>query len=177
MDFPFILYIFLSITLTLSGTYILVKSDRTLGSFLFLIGIILVLTYYGLRWFSNESFKFTKFPSDTWPPVMNLCPDFLTQIRRPNTGTKVEYACIDTIGVSQNGIRRYTQDSDLNNEAFIFKLYEDEKNTAKRYQLLCQECKEKKVTWEGIYDGVSCLTPSQRGGSTGGGGGGAACPT
>lgn len=177
MDFGFILYIFLSITLTLSGTYILVKSDRTLGSFLFLIGIVLVLTYYGLRWFSEDSFKFTKFSSNQWPPEVNLCPDFLTHIRRPDTGTKVEYACIDTIGVSQGGIRKYTQDSDLKNVAYLFNLYENEKNVAKRNQLLCQECKEKKVTWEGIYDGVSCLTPSSRDSGAGGGGGAAACPT
>ena len=176
MDFPFILYIFLSITLTLSGTYVLVKSDRTLGSFLFLIGIVLVLTYYGLRWFSADSFKFTKFSANQWPPVMNLCPDFLTRVRRPDTGTKVEHVCIDMIGVSQNGMRKYTQDSDLKNEGYLFKLYEDEKNIAKRYQLLCKECQEKKVTWEGIYDGISCLTPSGKD-SAGSGSGSPECPT
>ena len=175
MDFPFILYIFLSITLTLSGVYILVKSDRTLGSFLFLIGVILVLTYYGLRWFSNDSLKFTKLTATQWPPVMNLCPDFLTHIRKPDTGTKVEYVCVDTIGVSQNGIRKYTQDSDLRNEAYLFKLFEEEKNVTSRYQKLCGECKEKKVTWEGIYDGISCLRPSGKDGA--GSGGAAECPT
>jgi hypothetical protein len=166
---------FLSIVITLAGTYVLIKSDRTLGSLLFLVGIILVLTYYGLRWFSEDSFKFTKLSAKQWPPVMNLCPDFLTYTRRTDTGTKVVNVCVDMIGVSQNGIQKFKDNSNLQNENYIFNLFEDEKSTVERYKKLCEECKRKKVTWEGIYDGVSCLTPS--GANLGPGAGGSdQCP-
>lgn len=170
MDYAFILYIFLSIATTLGGCYVLIKSDRTLGSLLFLIGIILVLTYYGLRWFTEDALKFTKFSAKQWPPVLNLCPDFLTYTKRTDTGTKVVNVCVDMIGVSQNGIQKYEQAANLANENYIFNLFEDEKNQAERYRKLCEECKRKKVTWEGIYDGISCLTPSNAIGGPGAGG-------
>lgn len=162
MDYLYILYIFLSVVITIGGTFALVKSDREIAAVIFIIGVLLVLVYYGLRWFSGESLK-VKNDSGTWPPQMNLCPDLLTLTTRTVGSTKSR-VCIDMIGIARQGgtgIKKFTEASDINNLDFIFNLHQD-KSGAARLAALCQECRTKQVTWEGVYDGIGCVTPSSR---------------
>ena len=156
MNFVLILYILFSIAVGAGGTYYLVKSDRTLGAFLYFIGAVLILTFYGLRWFSSDALNVSRFPSKSWPPIVNACPDFLTYYERNvgSTGRK-EAICVDMIGVGEGGIQKLTDVANVFNDNFVFRLHNDKKG-ADRMRALCQECRMKKVTWEGVYDGVSC---------------------
>ena len=160
MDFFFIAYILLSFVIGVGGTYQLIKMMRPMAATLYLIGAIAVLVFFGLRWFNDDRFKLGIAQSDKWPPVINLCPDFLTIYERTKGGVK-EKVCVDLIGVAPSGgIRKLTspdQTETQNADNFIFKLYNDMSGT-KRLQKLCEECKNKKVTWEGIFDGVTCIT-------------------
>lgn len=164
MSFLYILYLLLAITITLGGMVVLIKSDRTFAGFLFLIGGILLFTYYGVRWFQSNSLTPTKYSSKTWPPVINTCPDFLTLNAR-NVGGKQQRVCIDLDGVSNSGMRKFTDPVQINNENYIFNLHDNLKGAA-RLKAICQECRNKRVTWEGVYDGVSCSAdaiPNARG--------------
>jgi hypothetical protein len=67
--------------------------------------------------------------------------------------------CVDLIGVSKGGIKKFTDPNNVANDAYTFNLHQDKAGSA-RLNALCQECKDKGVTWEGIYDGVSCQSPS-----------------
>ncbi len=87
MDFLFILYILFSLVSGLGGTYYLIQSERTLAGFLYFVGAALVLTFYGLRWFTGDSLKVTRYDSGSWPPFVNMCPDFLSVYERPVAGT------------------------------------------------------------------------------------------
>jgi hypothetical protein len=157
MDFVFILYILFSLVIGLGGTYSLVQSERTLAAFLFFVGSAIVLTFYGLRWFTGDALKQTRYESKNWPPFVNACPDFLSLSERTVPGTsKKEKICVDLIGVSQAGISKLIDPTNVTNDNYIFKLHEDKKGAA-RMRALCQECKEKKVTWEGVYDGYQCV--------------------
>ena len=155
MDYPFILYILLSVAIVWGGAVVFIQADRTIGGFLFVIGAILVVVYYGLRWFSGVSLKATQLNYSSWPPVINLCPDFLTMHKR-RIGNRTENVCIDLAGVSNGGIQRLTDISSINNNNFVFNLHENLSGAA-RIQRLCQECRDKRVTWEGVWDGESCV--------------------
>jgi len=154
MDYWFILYILIAVGICLGGMVVLIQTQRTLGGFLFLVGSILIFVFYGLRWFSGDSLRPTKFSSSTWPPVINMCPDFLSLYAKGN-----EKVCVDLIGVSKTGLNKFVDPSNVSNDAFVFNLHQ-KKNGSERLRALCQECKNKGVTWEGIYDGKECLDPS-----------------
>jgi hypothetical protein len=160
MDYWFFLYIFIAVGVCLGGVVFLIQSHRTLGGLLFLVGAILIFTFYGLRWFSGNVLRASKFNSTTWPPVINLCPDFLSLYPTKISGKNV-MVCVDLIGVSKgsNGIKKFIDPSNVSDPRYTFNLSQDKKGSA-RLNALCQECKEKGVTWEGIYDGVSCQSPS-----------------
>lgn len=155
MDYPFILYILVSVAIVWGGAVVLIQADRTTAGFLFVIGSILVLVYYGLRWFSGVSLKATQVNYKSWPPVINMCPDFLTMHKR-RIGNRTENVCIDLVGVSNGGIQKMTDISRISNNNFVFNLHENLSGT-RRIQRLCQECNEKKVTWEGVWDGSTCI--------------------
>ena len=158
MDYLFILYIFLSIAIVWGGAVAFIQSDRSIGGFLFVIGAILVLVYYGLRWFSGVSLKATQVAYTSWPPVINLCPDFLTMHKRV-VGGKPENVCVDLVGVSKGGIQKMVDPNNVTNDNFVFRLYENQSGIT-RIRKLCQECKDKRVTWEGVYDGANCVADS-----------------
>jgi hypothetical protein len=156
MDFVFILYILFSIAVGVGGTYTLLQGERTLAAFLYFVGAVLILTFYGLRWFTSDALKVSRFDSKSWPPIVNTCPDFLSVYERPIPGTtKKEKVCVDLVGVGEGGIQKLIDPANVTNENYIFKLHMDKKG-ADRIKALCQECKLKKVTWEGVYDGVAC---------------------
>lgn len=166
MDYLFILYIFLSIAIIWGGAVVFIQSDRSIGGFLYVIGAILVLVYYGLRWFSGVNLKATQVPTGSWPPVINLCPDFLTMHKRV-VGGKSENVCVDLVGVSKGGIQRLTDANSVMNDNFIFRLFENLTGST-RIRRLCQECREKQVTWEGVFDGANCVAdkvPNPAGGT------------
>ncbi len=155
MDYLFILYILFSIFVGVGGTFYLVKSDRTLAGFLYLIGAILILTFDGLRWFTSDALQASRYDSKTWPPIVNVCPDFLSVYERSGGNGQKEKICVDLIGVSQGGIQKLVDPANVANDNFVFKLHMNKKG-AERMRALCDECRLKKVTWEGVFDGVSC---------------------
>lgn len=167
MDYLFILYILVTLGIGLGGTVVMIKSDKTTGGLLFLIGAIIIFVYYGIRWFSGDSLNIGLTKSSTWPPSINLCPDFLTLYK---VGT--ENICVDLDGVSYKvgGIQKLTDPSLLsstNKENYMFHLFENQTGST-RLTSICNQCKTKQVTWEGIFDGASCLNPSAIPLSTGG---------
>ncbi len=166
MDYLFILYIFLSIAIVWGGAVAFIQSERSIGGFLFVIGAILVLVYYGLRWFSGVSLKATQVSYTSWPPVINLCPDFLTMHKRV-VGGRTENVCVDLVGVSKGGIQKMVDPNNVTNDNFVCRLYENLTGIT-RLRRLCQECKDKRVTWEGVYDGANCVAdkvPNPSGGT------------
>lgn len=117
-----------------------------------LVQFVIASFYFGTRWFppANSVTKST----DTWPPVMNYCPDFLSLYTI--NGKQV---CIDTIGVAQTGGISQWTDPAQTDEKYQFNLYLDS-SAQERTQKLCQQAKLKRVTWEGVWDGTICIGKS-----------------
>ena len=128
------------------------------ASTIFAIGSTLVLILFGYRWFSSQTV------SKTWPPNVNMCPDYLTFV--PNvsgSSSASKGGCVDLLGVSRGGLLQ-TLPSDVSsiNSAMTTKLFEytakdvSAATGAASLQRICDRCKATGITWEGVYDGDSC---------------------
>jgi hypothetical protein len=148
MEYVFLFYIFLSFVVATGGVYVLFSNGHPLAAFLYLIGIIVLEAYFGQRWFTPAGKKQTA--SGPWPPALNTCPDFLSLTYLTNG----EPVCVDTIGVSTNGMAKWTGPTQTD-EKYLFHLFVTTSDAA-RAQSLCDQAKLKGVTWEGVYDGMSC---------------------
>ena len=145
MDLKFLFYCFLSVVIITGGAFYFFSSNLQTTAAIYFLGTTVASIFFGFRWFSLSG------PMNNpgaWPPAINYCPDFLTLTTI--AGQKV---CIDMAGVSQKST---LQKSDGTNtgDNYIFRLH----TTAgtDRITRLCDEARDKGVTWEGLWNGTSC---------------------
>jgi hypothetical protein len=148
-----ILYIIASIAGLVYGTNKVYATGQTRGV-LFAVGCLIVLVYFGLRWFGSRIEK----PAN-WPPVINMCPDYLTYV-------KSLPGCVDMLGVtkSSSGLTK-TLPSEVNsvaksNSQKVFEFTSEDVRMAKNVEDLkkiCDRCMAAGVTWEGVWDGDVCV--------------------
>ena len=148
--------------------YFMTKKEY-IAMILFLIGAIAIFVVYGTRWFgANGIYSGTTM---TWPPALNTCPDFLTAHSVKANGITV-YGCIDTVGVSNNGtFKKFngtlqnppSRPYPVNNSGNItdglgdfFPIQVDGESA----QGLCDRLSQYGLTWDGVYDGVTCAAVS-----------------
>ncbi len=154
MDFSFLVYIFLAFVIASGGAYALSSTGRTIAAIIFFVGIIAIEAYFGTRWFQGDKErKPAAADIKTWPPVINSCPDFLSL----TTVGGVKY-CVDTIGLAPaGGIAKWSEGATFAERPdYFFQLFTDKKGE-ERVKSICAECQAKKVTWEGVWDGATCL--------------------
>ena len=84
-----VLYILVSIAGLVYGTNKVYSTGQVRGV-LFAIGALIILVYFGLRWFGSRIDK-----PKNWPPVINMCPDYLTYVK----GLR---GCVDMLGVTKS---------------------------------------------------------------------------
>jgi len=160
MTWQIIAYFILSIGIVAYGTNALLPSG-TGRAILFGIGSTLLFIFFGFRWFSSSS---SSSEPKTWPPTINSCPDYLTYVPK-NSPTIVSDICVDYLGVSVNGGLGKTNKNDsisyTTNTAFasgakIFP-YTSANIKGSSVQAICDACATAGITWEGIFDGDSCI--------------------
>jgi hypothetical protein len=89
MDFWVILY---SLVCTIVGggsVTFLYKRGQTIGALVVLVLLILIFIFYGLRWFPSGNLNGSTPSSDAWPPIVNMCPDFMVSWTDTTTPDKV----------------------------------------------------------------------------------------
>lgn len=148
-----VLYILASIAGLVYGTNKVYSTGQVRGV-LFAVGALIVLVYFGLRWFGSRINK-----PKSWPPVINMCPDYLTYI-------KGLPGCVDMLGVTKAsaGLLK-SRPSELasiqrSNKNKVFEFTSEDVRAAKsvsELQIICNRCQEAGVTWEGVYDGDVCV--------------------
>jgi hypothetical protein len=141
-------YVLLSILFLLYTTGKLYPMGQTRGV-IYAIGTFFVLLYFGLHWFNKKTKTTT-----TWPPVINMCPDYLTYFE--SGATK---GCVDMLGVSTNAglgnvVTNIATRTVTNTFPYTFNSI---KNKTTDINTICAECALKGLTWEGVYDGDSCV--------------------
>ena len=87
VNWSLISYIILSILFIVYGTMKIYSTGESRG-IVFAIGTSLTLLYFGLRWFGSKVNK-----PKNWPPVVNMCPDYLTYLPKLP-------GCVDLLGVT-----------------------------------------------------------------------------
>jgi hypothetical protein len=153
MRYALVFYILFCIFVGLSGTMQLYRSERVVAAFVFLILAILVFVFFGLRWFKNGGGSKTQ-----WPPIMNMCPDYLTAYTMPDN----KVVCVDTVGVSRNcSLEKYDPSKGAPGTNMQFSL-------DGTFEKKCARAKDKGLSWEACDFGPA-PAPS-------GGGGSGSCP-
>jgi hypothetical protein len=152
MDLMYWFYIFLAIVFTSGGSYSFYIGGKQISAGIFFVGALAISIFFGLRWFPASGSVILA-PSP-WKPVLNYCPDFLTL-----TTINSEKVCVDTIGVTypsgSTGLSKWTGPSQTD-EKYLFHLFTNSTGQD-RIDKLCAHAKEKKVTWEGVWDGYVCI--------------------
>jgi hypothetical protein len=158
MELTFIFYLF-SAFITIPGIFFIFALYRKyLAGSISAIGILVFFILFGIQTFNPDgSYINASSSTMSWPPVINFCPDFLTLLK---VGS--DFVCVDTVGVSTDGtgIQKYIANNAVvgtpsvsDNQSFHLSL--NITNVDDRRTAIVDECKAKKVTWQGIFDGVS----------------------
>lgn len=154
LNWGFILYLVVAMLGLVYGTRTVYEVDKTRGT-VFAICAFFVLVYYGVRWFGISKTS----PLKNWPPVINMCPDYLTYVKRIS-------GCVDMSGVTSksSGLIK-TLPSELGsvqrtNSQKVFEFTSDDIKDATKTETLtkiCERCQTAGVTWEGVWDGDVCV--------------------
>jgi hypothetical protein len=131
----------------LGGVFFNIQAGKYVSAGILGAGFTAISAIYGGYMYTPSGDLITSLKSGPWPPTINVCPDFLSLI---NIGTVP--VCVDPIGVG--GLRKWT--TGQSGADYIFDLSLPLTNQ-RRIDALCDLCKTKKLTWEGVYDGSACL--------------------
>lgn len=183
MAFNIYLAIFVVVALLIisGGTFKIYNINQTLGAFIFFIGALIVFIVYGLRWFGSTNSLFSQTPAQ-WPPTINTCPDYLVYYGRKMADGSVQDSCIDMIGVSKNGSLKVfpKKGTPPTTDDYYFSLVTKSSDSTSKNSELCQRTIAAGLTWEGISNGESCISPSGSesiSNSSGNGNGTNGCPS
>ena len=172
------IYIVVAIAIITGGTYKLYGMNQGVSSLIFLIGSITIFIVYGIRWFGAKNSLLSNTPV-SWPPTINTCPDYLVYYGRQLADGTVQDTCIDAIGVSKNGsLKVFPKDEKPTSEDYYFSLATKSSDPAGKTAELCQRAITFGLTWEGITNGESCISPdgSTAPNTSAGGATSASCP-
>lgn len=155
------IYIIVCIIILAFGTFKVYQNFQIMGAVLYFAGALYICIIYGNRWIGTPT------SNNSWPPMINTCPDYLTYVERTENGVKVP-KCIDTVGVSRKGFHMIPEG--INPTApgtdpkYFFDLTITTNNKNKE---LCQRAISAGLTWEGITNGDGCISQNGTPSSTG----------
>lgn len=172
MELTFIFYLFAAFIIIPGTFFLLVLFNKPTAGLISAIGMLVLFILFGIQFFNQDGTYKQKTSSQykSWPPQINYCPDFLSLFKNGN-----QLICVDTVGVARenagNSIQLFNPNTNsVPTSRQIFNLYltdesinaykADTNNAGKsfdRKSILIEQCKEKKVTWEGIFDGLQPL--------------------
>ena len=153
-SYSLVAYIFVSIVLGFTLVTTLMQSGRTIAAILGLLLVLGVLILFGMRWFGTSS---TSPYKGAWPPIINMCPDYLVYYKNGSVDT-----CVDLGGVnrSNGALKPWTKDDSPAQPPadptkyfnYVYKRGMADKDIT----ALCKATMAAGLTWEGITNGESC---------------------
>jgi len=143
-----VLYVIVSLIAVFLGTSKL-NSTGIGAAIIYAVGSATIFGFFGYRWFSSPSSGLTQ-----WPPKINTCPDYLTFVP-PAPGAAGNGKCVDFLGVSSNGgLAKATSNADA---GFRYSVKDLTGASPTTLQTICDACQTAGITWEGVYDGDTCV--------------------
>jgi hypothetical protein len=167
MDFYLVVYILLSIITGVSLYAFLYNRGQNIGAMILFVLLIAVFAFFGLRWFEKGKLKGSVAdPSGNWPPIVNICPDFMatTKPDSNDTNNAGDIFCTDINNIYNLGATASIPYSSFTNSAgetkYGFKIFDSGTGVTDRYPLhtalknsLSSLTGRALVRWEGVYDG------------------------
>jgi hypothetical protein len=177
IGFALIVYIIISVVIGGAVANYFNSIGQTTGAMISIVLLILVFTFFGLRWFRG-----TKTGNTVWPPIVNMCPDYMTAVEGETTTrpSKTGTFCIDTKGLYTSHLATMVdvrpKNSDVTFKGFLIK--DTSNSSTKAYTSLKEDTSGmprwpllkklqsspqeivgqgdgKYFRWEGVWDGRS----------------------
>ena len=145
MKYSFIAFIFICIIVWLTAVVKLSQMPRPVTSIIVAVMFLLTFILFGRRWFYGPSVANN--PNGMWPPIINMCPDYLVYYKRNGRDT-----CIDLVGVSTGSmLKPWTRDDSFQNPpADDAKYFNYTYKTGMNIATLVGPTDNAGLTWEGI---------------------------
>lgn len=157
MNLTLYLYVFSAAIMVISGSVFFFKNGNSITGGIYGIGSLALAIFFGTRWFLPSGIDAGA--GTQWPPVINVCPDFLSLYTlTPSGAAAAKKVCIDTIGVSKNGSLKVWSDPTQTDSSYFFDPTPTVATGSTLVATLCDQCTAKGITWEGIYDGTACTS-------------------
>jgi hypothetical protein len=83
MDFWVILYSLICVVVGGGAVSFLYNRNQSMGAMITLVLLLLVFILYGLRWFPGGNLNGSQPKAGSWPPIVNMCPDFMVSWKDP----------------------------------------------------------------------------------------------
>jgi len=158
VNYNLVAYVLFASVMIISMLNLLYRSERVIAAVAILILFILIFTFFGLRWFKYGITSNSMNANATYPPVINTCPDYMSLTTKSDGTTK---ACIDTVGLGTGGSttsdiktwRKGTTPATAGQEYYFDYIYTPGM-TKSQIAGLKDQANDKKITWEGVTDGL-----------------------
>ena len=159
MELSFIFYIFSAFIIIPGTFFFLTTQNRLVAGVIGSAGLLILYVLFGIQYFTITGDYVSQSGSMTWPPSINMCPDFLSLYMVGNTPY-----CVDTAGVSTrpSALEKFNPANPIvgpvtPGNTNLFNIFTNLNDKA-RAEAIKGECLAKGVTWEGVFDGTSLYT-------------------
>ena len=159
MDFWLIAYMLISVVVGGFAVSTLYKRGQTIGAMISVVLLILIFVFYGLRWFSGGNFKgTTKSGKIAWPPIVNMCPDFMVSWKDSTTSSIYCYDAGNVYGLkTATGVTGVTTGLTINGisgqSAFLIKGPSGSTTLKSNLDNIVRDSTGNQMRWEGVWDG------------------------
>ena len=166
MDYWFIAYIVICICMGGGAVSYMYNRDQTLGAMILLVLVIAIFAFFGLRWFKDGTLKGSGASNVQWPPIVNLCPDYMAAVQgvaTSGTTTPVNTYCTDPSGLYATGALPdtfYPLNSNTSSKGILIKDGTIGAATfpQKAAKTITDISSDRSVRWEGVYNGQTFST-------------------
>ena len=138
--------------------------NQTLGAMILLVLVIAIFAFFGLRWFQDGALKGSGASNVQWPPIVNLCPDYMAAVQgttnSDGTGSKNTY-CTDPSGLyAELPTTFYPLNSSTLSKGILIKdgTIGATAFPKKAAKTITEISPDRSVRWEGVYNGQTFST-------------------
>ena len=159
MELSFIFYLFSAFIIIPGTFFFLTVQNRLVAAVIASAGLLVLFVLFGIQYFTLSGEYITTPTKMSWPPSINMCPDFLSLYIVGTTPY-----CVDTAGVSTipAALTKFNPANPIVGPVTpgnpnLFNLFTNLDGKA-RADAIKGECLTKGVTWEGVFDGANLYT-------------------
>lgn len=96
MDYWVILYSLICVVVGAGAVSFLYNRNQSIAAMITLVLLILVFVLFGLRWFPGGKLNGSQPTNGPWPPIVNMCPDFMVSWKDP---ASTQIYCYDAANI------------------------------------------------------------------------------